>query len=130
MADLNFNDMSDPEKLRSELRRQFKGLDEEGINDLATDDRARHLMEFSEFVTTWAIKHTGILKAAGAKHESADVIQELMRGFAATLVGQLKKDPMTLAVGAKALVTIFDKIMVTTAIHAINLMMTDPRFKR
>lgn len=130
MTDLNFNNMSDPEKLRSELRRQFKGLDDENIDDLVNDDRARHLMELSDFITTWAIKHTALLKAEGEKHESADVIQEVMRGLCATLVAQLKKEPETLLLGAKAMTVIFEKIMIVTALQATHLSMTDPRFKR
>lgn len=130
MTDLNFNSMSDPEKLRSELRRQFKGLDDENIDDLVNDDRARHLMELSDFIGTWAVKHTELLKAQGEKHDSSEVIQEMMRAFCATLVAQLKKEPETLLLGAKALTVIFEKIMIVTALQAARLTMTDPRFRR
>lgn len=120
MADLDFNKMADPEKLRSALRERFAGMSDKDLDDMVKDDRMLHQLELVEHLYKWQRRHEEICKAKGDDVTSVDYIADMMKVMSSYLIGFVNlKDPVAAITGARGIASVMTEIWAKAVSAAI-----------
>lgn len=126
MTDFNFNEMADPEKLRSVIRQSFPGMDKEDVDDLVKDDELRSMMELSNKIHAWHKEFAEVRKANGKETENTDYIAAIMRVMAEYLMGYVNlDDPIRGISGARGINSMWIDVWAKSVVTVMEI-----RFKQ
>ena len=118
---VDFKKFADPESLRKEFIEKYPYIPKDQVDDMINDDRTRHMFELTKMVMDWAEAHSKILRTSGDKDAAITAVAgDLIKVVLAFQLSTIKRDPISIVLGARALASIYHKLAMEGAMVTIE----------